>query len=93
MLKYARHVLTPPLQSIKNNIASTELTTEPDRILCMQKVGQPTLAVVVPLETLGAAVLVVQAQAIMEAHAEQRRQEKTEFPGTWERELYLAQFL
>ena len=25
-------------QSIKNNIANTELTTQPDRILCMQKV-------------------------------------------------------
>ena len=27
------------LQSIKNNIACTELTTEPDRILCTQKVA------------------------------------------------------
>ncbi|XP_064405626.1 spermatogenesis-associated protein 4-like [Halichondria panicea] len=51
------HARSTTAQSIKNNLANTELTTKPDRTLSTQK-----------------------AQAIMEAHVKQRKQDRENHP-------------
>lgn len=51
------HARSTTTQSIKTNLANSELEMEPDRITCMMK-----------------------AQSIVEAHEQQKRQEKEEYP-------------